>query len=341
MTALFFFCLLFPIQVFAYEAFGPINLRTQHPVFLQASDLTPRAAKVLPAGTLQIRQDLAYSNFFEEASNANFRVDYDMELLRTNTNILWSAGKGFQLGLEIPFMRFDEGFMDAFIEKYHHTFGFPNAGRETLPQNRFGYRFARNGVDLMNIPKQGFALSDLIFSLQHQVNAEGRRMPAVAWFVDFRIPSGKQQDGTTTDEPGLVLGLAVQKSHKRFHGHANLAFILPGENERMQPYLHDQRFAFALTGEYSLLPTWSILLQVSGGTPYGQNTGMDTWDAPPLDIVLGFRGKETEIFGKNNNLIWQFGFSEDAINKSPSVDFTTFFSLGMEFGLKKECGCKA
>ena len=330
-----FFALFFFVSPFAqaYEAFGPINLRTQHPVMLQASDLTPRAAQVLPAHTLQLSQAAAYSNLFEVSNNASTRIDFDMELLRSNLNVLWGAGKGFQLGLEIPFERFDGGFLDDFIADYHNAFGFPSGGRELLPENRFRYRFTRNGSNLMNVQKQSFTPSDPVFSLQQQMNEEGRLMPIISWFADFRFPMSSQSEGVSTGEPGFVLGLAAQKTHKRFHGYLNTAVVFTGINQAMQAVVHDERFTFALAGEFSLLPTWSVLAQLSGGTPFGKNTGLGFWDEPPLDLVLGFKGKEPKLIAHQHDLLWQFGFSEDLTATGPSVDFTVFASIGIQFSL--------
>lgn len=330
-----FFALFFFLSSLAqaYEAFGPINLRTQNPVMLQASDLTPRAAQVLPAHTLQVSQSAAYSNLFEVENNANTRIDFDMELLRTNLNVLWGAGKGFQLGLEIPFERFDGGFLDGMIADYHNAFGFPTGGRELLSENRFRYQFTRNGSNLMNIPSQGFTPSDPVFSLQQQVFGKAEQGAVVSWFADFRFPLSSQSDGVTTGDPGVVLGLAAQKSHKRLHGFVNTALVFTGINQAMQPYVHDERFTFALAGEVSLLPTWSVLAQLSGGTPFGKNTGLEFWDEPPLDLVLGFKGKEPKLIAHQHDLLWQFGFSEDLTATGPSVDFTVFASLGIQFQL--------
>lgn len=319
-----------PSQLFAYEAFGPINLRTQHPVMLQTSDLTPRAAQVLPAHTLQVSQSAAYSNLFEVENNANTRIDFDMELLRSNLSILWGAGEGFQLGLEIPFERFDGGFLDGMIADYHDAFSFPTGGRELLPENRFRYQFTRNGTNLINIPQQDFSPSDPVFSLQQQVFGGAEQKSAVSWFADFRFPMSDKADGVTTGDPGVVLGLAAQKSHKRFHGYVNTALVFTGINQAMQPFVHDERFTYALAGEVSLLPTLSVLAQLSGGTPFGKNTGLEFWDEPPLDLVLGFKGKEPKLIAHQHDLLWQFGFSEDLTATGPSVDFTVFASLGIE-----------
>ena len=227
-------------------------------------------------------------------------------------------------------MHFDEGFLDKTIDKYHSAFGFPTSGRETENQNSFNYNFRANGNNLLSFGSHDFGLSDIVLHLKHNFWPETQTAPALAWFFDVKLPTGDRGDGLGSGEVGFGWGAAFEKSHRRFHGYGNLAYYLVGANDLIADYMYDKCFAYMLAAEWNILPTWSVIVQLTGGTPLLKSSNVEIWDGVPLDLVLGFRGEERKLFG-SHDLIWQFGFSEDITARGPAVDFSFFFSLGVRF----------
>ncbi len=313
-----------------YTPFGPFTLREQNPIYLQSLGLTPTRATVLPRDILEVRIDSAYSNAFETGQSAtNSRIE-DMEIWRLALNAKYSVRDDLELGVEIPFLQLWSGFLDPFIQDFHRFFGLPNAGRESWPNNQFNFRFGAGGQTIYQVTSQTMNLGDITFHLKNSVLDEGRANPAVAWFFDLKLPTGQRSKGLGSGMMDFGFGLVLEKSYKRVHGYLNAAYYVLNRDDALEPYLNMNVLDYCAGIEVTLLPTWSVIAQVNGGTPLGEGTGMDEWDGVPFDLVIGFKGEEDKlIFG--NDLIWQVGFSEDATSKGPSVDFTVFLSLGLRF----------
>lgn len=334
-TTVLVFILLCSADLFAsalYPSFGPISLREQNPVYMQNLGLTPAKAEVLPFGSVELRADSAYSNLYEYEMNAANRLDLDMEVWRTDFWLTAGVRDDMEVGMDIPVYHMSGGFLDSFISGFHNLFGFPNGGRESVANNRFDYSFRTAGTERFGFPPVTAGLGDITFRLKHQVAGEDDDWPDLSWFAEFKIPTGKASRGLGSGTADFGLGTILSASYKRIHGHFNAAYYVLGGNERLTGFMNNQMFAYSVAGEVTLLPTWSLVAELNGSTPLLDNSGLDKWDGVPLDLVIGFRGEEKDIF-RNGDLFWQFGFSEDVTSKGPSVDFTVLFSIGFRFNL--------
>ncbi len=316
-----------------YPAFGPITTRNQNPFYLQTLNLTPTRATVLPRDVLELRIDSAYSNIYESEANATNSVIEDMELWRLALHANYSVKDDLQIGLEVPFIQMWGGFLDGFVQAFHNAFGFPNAGRERVPDNQFTFQFGSNGQTIYNVSSQTLNLGDIVFHLKHHLLDEGRANPAVAWFFDLKFPTGQLSRGLGNGGMDVGLGLAIEKSYKRIHGYLNAGYYVSGRHDVIEDFSNQSFVSYAAAVEFTILPTWSVIAQVDSGSPILAHTGMDQWDGVPLDLVIGFRGEEPGLLW-GNDLIWQAGFSEDATSGGPSIDFTAFLSLGCRLGTK-------
>ncbi len=317
---------------------GPLTVRNQNPIYLEFLNLEPTRAVALPVGQIEFRIDSAYSNIFEEASGGtnNTAFMFDMELLRTAFHLNAGVYDGMEVGLELAFMRLDNGFLDSFIQKFHNFFHFPNGGRENFPNDQYHYWFSQNGAVLYQVPKkQPFELGDLTFSFKHNFLGEGDLMPAVAWLFYFKFPTGSLQDGTSSGNPDFGLGAAFEKNYGRWHGYLNLAYFTNGGQEPLQNYIYDQYFTYMIGGEFSVSHPVSLNAQITGGTPLLHGVGKVQWDSFPMDLQLGARGEHplTAFGAPDMKLIWQGGFTEDLNPNGPSIDFTIFGSVGVKFNL--------
>lgn len=315
-----------------YDGLGPISVREQNPVYLQTLSLTPKRASVLPEGTIEMRIDSAYSNLFEEGSTATANLDMDMELWRLTPQVSYGLTDDLEIGIEVPLMHFNGGFLDAFIQKFHKFFGFPNGGRNLVPNNRFSYLFQAGGATLFNYPSADMGLGDISLRIKHQLTGEDDDWPAIAWFADIKFPTGKQSRGFGNGSPDFGLGAAIEASWKRLHGYFNAAYYITGGNDMYAGFMNDKMFAYMVAGELTILPTWSLIVELNGSTPLLAHSGLDAWDGVPLNLIVGFKGEEQKLLG-GQDFIWQVGFSEDVTSKGPSVDFTVFISLGVRFDL--------
>ena len=329
--------LLLPTESIArtHPSFGPITLREQNPIYLQSLGLTPTRATVLPEGSIETRLDWAYSSVFEQGQSATNRVTLDMEMMRLAAHVIYGLTSNFEVGIELPFYHSGGGFLDSFIQEFHKFFGLPNGGRETVPNNQYTYQFFSGGNLIYNVPSQSFMIGDITLRFKNHVVEETRARPALAWFVDIKLPTGSKSRGTGSGAPDFGVGVALEKNYKRIHGYLDAEYIVAGGNDSIDAFMRQAMIAFAAAFEVSILDTWSAIIQLNGSSPLLAHTGMETWDGIPMNLIVGFRGEEPGLLG-GNDLFWQAGFAEDVLSTGPSVDFTVFLSLGVRFHKPKK-----
>lgn len=322
-----------PASARDYEGFGPLSTRNQNPVYLQFLQLSPRRAEVLPEGMIEARVDSAYSNLFEQGTTRSSRLNLDMEYWRLAPVVAFGVKPGLEVGIEIPFVHMSGGFLDGFIQKFHKAFGFPNGGRDQVPNNEFHYRLDHNGKTLFDHSPLTFGLGDISIYMKQQLTGEDSEWPAIALFADLKFPTGQSDRGVGSGTPDFGFGLALDASWKRLHGYVNVGGFVLGGNEALDGLVQEAMLQYMIAGELTLLPDWSLIVQIEGGTPLLTGTGIDAWDGIPMDLIVGFRGEERDLFGQSGDLIWQFGFAEDITSQGPSVDFTVYMSIGVRFDL--------
>lgn len=327
--------LLFSAPSFAkeYASFGPIRARSQNPYHLQTINLSPTRATVKPKGTWELRVDSSYSNIFETGVSATNWMLSDMELWRISANASYVVDEDMELSIEVPFIHRWGGFLDPFIQYFHNLFDLPNGGRNLVDDNQFLYRFYEGNNLIYDMGSHKIFLSDINLRFRHNPLHEGRYNPATALFFDLKLPTGMKSRGMGGGNIDYGFGVALEKSYKRLHGYLDAAYYISGRDDALAEYMHQSFLSYVAAVEFTLLPTWSIIAQINGQTPLLKGTWMGQWDGVPLDLVIGFRGEEKDVFS-SNDLIWQFGFSEDVTSGGPSVDFTVLLSIGIRLSSK-------
>lgn len=98
----------------------------------------------------------------------------------------WRAGigEGWDLGVEVPLLYVDGGFMDDLVEDWHDFFGLPNGGRENVQQDDYRYAYTRNGAAVLDNRDDGTALGDVRVDLGRALR-EGWMLRA-----QIKLPTG-------------------------------------------------------------------------------------------------------------------------------------------------------
>ncbi len=314
---------------------GPLTVQNQNPLYLQNLGLTPKHAVTLPHGILEWRMDVAFSNVFEKAQSPDNLLLVDTELWRTSMYVHYAFKDDILVGLQIPFYHTGNGFLDSFIQGYHHAFGLPNGGRDTVPNNQFSYRIQQDPLLQHDFLSMDLGLGDIVLELQHQLIGEDSKWPSISWFAELKFPTGMPSKGLGSGRMDFGLGLAIEASYKKISAHVNAAYYVIGGHSKLEHLMFDQMLAYMVAGEIAFNSKISGIIQFSGSTPLYHGLSMDPFDGVPLDVTVGVKGMIAEI-SPNLNLIWQTGFSEDITSIGPSVDFTAFFSVGLQFDMPKE-----
>ena len=131
------FSLFLFITVFSnsYAFDGPLQVKNKFPLFLNVN------APYLESASLQnsFTASLSHSSIYLVEHSSEWDMGLDMEITELNLRFRKSINNFIELGVDVPILSFNSGFMDGFLDSYHDTFGFPDYGRSDRPKNDFLY----------------------------------------------------------------------------------------------------------------------------------------------------------------------------------------------------------
>jgi uncharacterized protein DUF3187 len=314
-----------------HPSFGPFPSRTQNPLYLLFLDGEPESTETLERGHFRFGIETVISNLIERSfPKQGVGLDLDMEIYRTALRFSYGFYTDFEAGLEIPFLSFSGGFLDGFLQDYHHAFGFPNGGRDRVPNGRFSYRVFQDGSTIYSPQKSSLGLSDFNFYLKHRFLKEEGKKPGFSLRVAFKIPTGDRHQGLGSGSTDVSLNFALEKSYRRFHSYTNVGYLGLGDFEPLNAFLNAAAVTFAQTFEFNMTSIASVIAQVQGSSPFFHGTHSPNLDRIPLDLNIGFRGTGPRK-GSWRHFEWAVALGEDLIPSGPSVDFSLLFDLGAKF----------
>jgi hypothetical protein len=131
--------MLLPVTTYAFD--GPLQVRNQFPLFLYAD------AQYLEAASIEnsFSAGLSHSSINLVSESSDWSVGLDMEITELDLRFKKSIGDFIEIGIDLPLISFNAGFMDDFIKGFHDTFGLPDYGRSERPENEFLYDVIRRG----------------------------------------------------------------------------------------------------------------------------------------------------------------------------------------------------
>ena len=130
----------------------PFSVPNQSPLALALLPFSAASARVPEKGTSSFKPLAAYSSIFTKQQSDSTSLFLDMELLSVSLRYDYVVASGIQVGLELPFVFYSSGFLDHTIQEYHDIFGFPNGGRENVPNNEMHYEVRHKGKTLIDLP---------------------------------------------------------------------------------------------------------------------------------------------------------------------------------------------
>ncbi len=309
---------------------GPLPVRTQNPLHLLYLGQRPIRAVLPPAGTLQVSVEAGVSNLLERTPiSGGWELDLDLEIWRFVFATRYAPAPWIDLGLEVPLLRFDGGFLDGPTDAWHALIGNTGGRRVSVERDRFSYRLAPDLGVLYDLEEVPIGLSDLTLDVRLRLlrggdQALGRR-PALALQVAGKLPTGSWRDGLGSGAPDLGAWLLLEHGGRLMVVHASLGLIVPGPAVAIRDIQAPAVLNWMVAGELRVAPPFSVLVQIVGATPRLLGIQSSNETAVTLDLAIGVRGTA-------RGWTWQVAFVEDLITLGPSVDFTALASIGRTFG---------
>ncbi len=218
----------------------------------------------------------------------------DFEVLRWTFKVRWGVWDRFDADVEVPFLRFSRGFLDQFVKDYHDFFGFPQGGRDQVPNNQFHYEVSLDGKPLYHTPRAGtFTISDVVLNARYRIHSEEEIWPGMVFKASVKFPTGNSSGGFGSGHLDYGGFLLVEKNWSRFSVYGNLGAVIPGplvgaDSSILQP----QPFGVLVVGgEYRFTDWFSLVLQLDDNTRPYRRSPLLLLRRHALEIGGGFRFK--------------------------------------------------
>lgn len=298
----------------------PFQLRNQNPLAQIYGVPSLGDARVLPPGRSSA------GLFFDLASNYNLSTSdtesllLDGESYRVNLILRGGLPRGFEAGLELPWLAYGGGTIDGFIEDWHRFFGLPDGGRSSAPNNRLHYGYRRNGDVKLSITDHHAGIGDLMFTGGWQCYGDAASPQAASLRAAVKAPTGDPAILTGSGSTDLSLWLIGRSDHPLPWGHATLygavggMYLSPGD---VLPELQRHWAAFGSVG--AGWSPWEIIafsFQLDWNTPLYSGSSFTALSGDALGLIIG----GSVALGERTLL--ELGVSEDLIVTSwPDVTF--------------------
>jgi len=166
----------------------PFSIKNLNPFILIYGLPMTEAAELKTQGNQASAISLDIVNNSMLTSRYNESISLDGETYRLAYIYRLGLNDKTEIGIEVPWIAHNRGFMDNFIEGWHDTFGLTNNERNKTPSNNLNYQYSLNNnpVTTINSATQGIGDIRLFAARQLQTTADS----ALSLHLSLKLPSG-------------------------------------------------------------------------------------------------------------------------------------------------------
>ncbi len=296
---------------------GPIASRTQEPILLTRLAFRPRRAATQPENTTSIAVQEAYSSIYNTGQTSTSDLVFDGEISRTSIALRRALSDRTDIEIEFAAVYATAGFMDSFVESYHHILGLPNEERDQRPKDDYEMKFLKDGNVAYELEHDEIGFADVPIVVTHALEVESERAPAIALRAGVELPTGSEGKGFGNGKFDYGAGILGEKSFGRWTATGAVDYTWPGTADSLQRagITAEDGFDLQLGIEYRWNDRMSLLLGAVLLPPVTRDVLMKQIDDEILSIDVGCAWD----LGERSRLT--VGLEEDAIaNAGP--DFT-------------------
>lgn len=273
------------------QAQGPLQVQNRFPLHLVFLTPRPTDARLPAKGAFQTTIAVDYSSVYVNERQDGWSALVDMEMGVVDVSIVYGLTRKFSIGVQVPLVSMNSGFLDGFLENYHDAFGFSNYGREERPDNRFAYEMRKNGRTWIQGDTDGFSWADATVSGQlhlFEINGSGSWIGSLVGSI--KLPTGDEKRGYGSGRFDAGLFVPTQWEGERW-----AFYLMPGYIWRADPETRgadvSAKESFSLFGGASYIagPRWHWYAQLNCSTTPIEKTGISLLDDGAVELTLGFR----------------------------------------------------
>lgn len=272
----------------------------------------------IPQGTHEMALEVVASNIILSEERSKVDAVLKFETIRTSLRLKYGLRDRLEIGLEIPLLYREGGYLDPFISSIENAFRAVNPNRITFREGTFGgYLIKLDGKEILSGEDHRWGLGDIVLSAKYLILEEGSKRPAVGIRGAVKLPTGNFDQAFGSGKPDLGMGLVIQKGlGRRWIFYLNQSLIFPIGTFGRTDLKLNSTYAAALDVEYLWTSRISIEGQYNYYTSPFHGTGNHVLDSGASEVVLGLNYK----WGPH---LWRLYTIENFANpKGAAADFT-------------------
>jgi len=259
-----FYCLLFLSSAILSPAASannitPLASRDQNPLVSIYGQPLPVAARILEPQQSRLHISANFSNTINSEQTANELLFIDIETHRINLIYDTAVQHDWMLRIQIPLIRHYGGFMDKWIDDYHHMLGLPEGVRPYHPQNQLSMHYELNGLTRLDMQQEQMGVGDI--SLQTAYQTINKKDFALSYWASIKLATGNSEQLTGSGNSDIALWLASHKNLKNsLWLYGNAGIVVMGKSDIL-PTIQKNQALFLTTG-LQLNASNNILLKI-------------------------------------------------------------------------------
>ncbi len=331
-------------QLFALdlsESRGLLRLRSQFPIGVQFLALPAETAFNISKGSFLVELEYDHSNTFAMSDGvlneinsddqpAEFNPDYpnngneyfiDTEIIRINLNMQYGLSDNISIGIDVPIIVYQGGFMDSPIGLFHNTFGIENYNRSRSHTNYSTIYLSSKQNQYSR--QEGYGIGDAVLSIKTRLFQSANKLFNLTLLSAGKLPTGNYQRLTGSGSLDYGFNLIITNILKRHLITNNFSFVFPGQWKLFPEIKIRNVYAWMIGYELTANSHWSFIFQHRIQTSPVARASFTQAAKPAFEWSAGIKAD-----------LWQsyriaLGFTQNYINHENVPDF------GFHVGIQK------
>lgn len=266
----------------------PLPATDQSPVSLIFGLPALGSARILPQGRSRASVSYEVSNYMFYDRRATEELVLDGETRRATFVFAFGAA-GAEWGVEIPYLSHSGGTLDAFIRRWHDTFGQRQGGRDETPDNRLIYNYTRNGATLLDVTQPSEGVGDIRLFGGWELSTDNAM--GLALRASLKLPTGEPEALRGSGAADLAVWLSAACSTAgcpgRWNWNAGGGVLWLGQGDVL-PEQQRRLAAFASAGVgWTYWAPVTLKAALYGHTPFYRDSEFSPLTAASMQLILG------------------------------------------------------
>lgn len=187
----------------------PLALSEHAPLTQRFNLPAMRSGELLVKDGVQWRMGVDVANNFVRDENGSENLVLDGESQRYELGARYGLGAHWEIGVMVPWISYNGGALDNFIEGWHRVWGLPSGDRPDYATRQLQFLYQRNGRTELNFNRAEAGFGDVQLQIANQLLQTSR--DSIALIATVNLPTG--DDKKLTGSGGTGAGILLAATH--------------------------------------------------------------------------------------------------------------------------------